>query len=497
MPLKKGISLIYLPKENILLWKKLWKEYPIKEWIEIFQEKLKKIPYPTKWIEEEPFLEKNPYKELSIGKKIKEELEKYDFLILFPSLYPFFDLEKLEELIKIHIKYEPQISFVENAPPGLSSWILSKDLLQDLEVSSFKDFSSLEEFIRKHLEKFYVEIDFWEPDLRIYRLDFSLNKERSLYESRNFFHKLSSSQMLSPYSYIEKVLKSSPEILFSFPSWLEIEISSSCLYACIFCPRQYVHIEEAYISWEHIRNIQRFLENSLGDTTLCLGGWGEPLEHPDIEDILTFFLKNPHVPRIFLESNGYFLEKIFPLLEKEELLEKLYLIININSLKHYLYIHQVPSSFYKKVRENLQKLSKIAPPSWKKQVYLQALKLKENEYEIDSLFHFAEEELGFSFLLQKYNSYINYLPDRKLADLSPLDRFFCWHLRRDLFIRANGDVLFCKQDIFQKKIRGNLLKTPLKEIWERQKEDWIKNFYGKYPKYPNCTSCDEYYTFNF
>jgi radical SAM protein with 4Fe4S-binding SPASM domain len=83
--------------------------------------------------------------------------------------------------------------------------------------------------------------------------------------------------------------------------------------------------------------------------------------------------------------------------------------------------------------------------------------------------------------------------------MTPLERYACWHLRRDLFIRANGDVAFCKQTVDQRKnsARGNLDKDALAEIWQNQRADFVANFRGQYPTYLPCATCDEYFTFNY
>ena len=115
--------------------------------------------------------------------------------------------------------------------------------------------------------------------------------------------------------------------------------------------------------------------------------------------------------------------------------------------------------------------------------------------ELDEIYDLADK-LGISFLLQKYNSYIGLMPEKRVSDMTPLERFFCWHLRRDLYIRADGNASFCKQDIHSEKIRGNLKTENLDIIWKTTVTDWKNNYCNAYPEKPNCENCDEYYTFN-
>ena len=72
------------------------------------------------------------------------------------------------------------------------------------------------------------------------------------------------------------------------------------------------------------------------------------------------------------------------------------------------------------------------------------LKIEENEDELDNIFKLTDD-MKVEFLLQKYNSYNKTLPEKRVSDMTPLERSFCWHLRRDMFIRANGDVSFCNR----------------------------------------------------
>ena len=90
--------------------------------------------------------------------------------------------------------------------------------------------------------------------------------------------------------------------------------------------------------------------------------------------------------------------------------------------------------------------------------------------------------------------FAGFLPPCKPADLSPLERNVCWHLRRDFTILLNGDVPSCKTCLFD-QINGNVFESSLEEIWQKNNsliEDQIKNNYNK-----RCGKCDEYYTFNF
>jgi len=57
--------------------------------------------------------------------------------------------------------------------------------------------------------------------------------------------------------------------------------------------------------------------------------------------------------------------------------------------------------------------------------------------------------------------------------MEPFERIDCWHLKRDMIIRATGDVPVCKQDVKGEHIMGNVLKEDIKAVWERSKEYYL------------------------
>ncbi len=86
------------------------------------------------------------------------------------------------------------------------------------------------------------------------------------------------------------------------------------------------------------------------------------------------------------------------------------------------------------------------------------------------------------------------MPEKRVSDLTPIQRNFCWHLTRDLYIHSDSTVSLCKQK--EKRI-GNLKNNSLIEIWESGMEDFKKSFLNKHELInAPCLGCDEWYTFN-
>lgn len=428
-------------------------------------------------------------------------------IALANGVYPLLDLTVTQKLHGIHVEYRADISYAENMPPGMALNFVSRDLLESLDIMEAKDgdlSSGIRPFVEKNINQFHAEVHYEEPDLRLLRLDFSLASRRSLVKTAAFLNKLSETPtpqaLENPYAQLQEVLQASPELLHTFPSYIEIEFSVSAEAKSYFSPLSVIEQSAAKLSRPHFQKILEYIATGYGDTSVCASGLGEPLEHPEAVDFLREILEEQSTRYVFVEANGIHLEKLRPLASHASA-GKLRIIVMLNSLERYEELSGSPKASLAAVKKSIQSLAadlNAAGKNAAEMIYLQALKVEENEAEIDSLYALAEE-LGISFLLQKYNRYAGLLPERRVSDMTPLERYSCWHLRRDLFIRANGDVAFCKQTVDPKKptARGNLSKDLLADIWAGQKADFVLNYQGKYPVHLPCANCDEYFTFNY
>lgn len=432
-------------------------------------------------------------------KQMEALLKEFEHLAYLPGIYPLLDLASSYTLYQMHYEYLADFSYIENMPPGSYVYFYSYMLLKNETFQEIKeDFpkeASLSEYIKKNLNQFHVEIHWEEPDLRLLRLDFSCATTRSMVKTVKFLDLIDKNEPLMPQ--LEHYFKKNPSLLFFWPSYIELEIYSGCEYKCLFCPRQYSEQKTYKMNLQNLNKILEFCEKGAQDTTICLGGMGEPLEHEEALSFCEQILQKDSVKELIVETNGYYLEKILKLLDIPEV-KKLKIIVNLSSLKNYAHLHGASTEKKEKVLQNLkiwnQKIKEKDLTHYKI-TWMQVLKITDNEDEVDELYHFCEQE-GMNFLFQKYNRYIDLMPERRVSDMTPLERFFCWHLRRDLFIRANGEVAFCKQDVLNKASRGNLNEKDLESIWISQKNDWEKNYLGVLSKIPNCEACDEYFTFN-
>jgi spiro-SPASM protein len=133
-----------------------------------------------------------------------------------------------------------------------------------------------------------------------------------------------------------------------------------------------------------------------------------------------------------------------------------------------------------------------------KNAYVQAVRMKQNEERLEKFYRNWKAKTD-NVIIQKYDSFATYLPDRSVADLSPLERPPCRHLARDLSILIDGTVPLCK-DCLAPRINddsialGNVFEEGLEKLWQKGERYFIDHMKGDYPSI--CKRCDEYHTYN-
>lgn len=411
---------------------------------------------------------------------------------LFDGLAPLSDPKLISELATRHDKYLAQYSYSENLPPGIVPRILSREFVRSLPPGYA---GGTQEFLAKNINHYDTEIFYSSPDLRQWRLDFSLKDTRSKMLVSSFLSRKSDWK----YEEIQPFLSENPEVFRSAPGYYEIEVFRGCESECVFCPRQSLDPSQDGIALEPaiLDSILNQAEEFGSDYSLCFGGLGEPTLHPKLDELIRRALQSTHLKELFIESALYaspekLIQGILSVGEEER--KKISLIVNLTTRDKQTYTRLYGKDNLEKVLRHLEEVSRVLPKS---SVYLQFLKIKDVDPELDSWYE-ETQKAGYEVILQKYNSYADKLAQRRASDLTPLGRDFCWHLSRDLYVNADGSVSVCKQipASFSPAL-GNLKTDSLKEIWKKGNPHFAASVRGQHDRIPApCLNCDEWYTFN-
>ncbi len=450
-------------------------------------------------LKSEPFVFiRDEENDLAFWKKIFAETSASHIAVIMADA-AFFDPGALTEMGEVHLKYLAEFTFSENLPGGFSCEIFSSELVKHLPETDEKTLP-LDKVIKSNINQFDVELFYMEPDIRDKRILFRLTSPRERRIMENLYR---INNAVPEYRDIRGLIESNPEVLFTAPAYIEMEITGECSLDCLFCYRKSLKEQRGLMKKAEFQNLLESMRGYGLPYTLCFGGSGEPSDHPEFYAFMDAAVNEPLVELLVIETNGIKADLNFKgYLEKPEN-SKIKVIINNNALDDKSYRRFHGGDEYNRVFNNIISLAELNKDG--DRIYVQVMKINEtDEFEnegdtrtyLDNFYDFWE---GYKvpIILQKQNTYLGRITDRTYSDLSPIKRVPCWHLQRDMYVLADGTVAFCRQDIDGENSYGNLNASTLKEILEKQKEAFLSDYKGKLSTSPDCSLCDEWYTFNF
>lgn len=427
---------------------------------------------------------------------------------------PFLNEKLTSDLIEMHSKYAAEYSFADGFPYGLTPELIESgtaSILSELSKSSLKaegekpmDREALFSVMKGDINSFEIETLIADEDYRLLRFNFEASSKINFLACKNLYAEAQNQkiELSDPYA-LSNLASKMPLVMQTIPAFYNIQISSK--YNHKYC----YSLESAgknpktkdFMAFSDFQKILSQIKDFSESAVISLSAFGEPLLNPEF---LKFALEviNQNDPNhnisLLIETDG--------LLVTEELASKIAesaksknaevnWIIYLDAVEKSMYakLHNCPESDFEKALASIPLLEK----HFESHVYPQFLRMKTNEEQLESFYRFWKEKESPSkgeIIIQKYNSVCGLLPDLKSADLSPVNRLPCWHLRRDMTILSDGSVPFCFQLSFDKSA-GNILTDGIEKVWESFADILKKHIDADYPA--NCGICDESYTFNF
>lgn len=432
---------------------------------------------------------------------------------------PFINVELTRKLLETHCKYKSEYTFSDGYPNGFSPEIIDTgtcgilcELAKKTYIEEGKKAISRDgifSFIKNDINSFDIQTIISDEDWRLYRFNFCTDKKENFLACKELYPSFATCKNVE--ELCTKAAKNQ-NILKTVPSFYEIQICDKSSGSCIYSPYEDSYRNKYKKEATSSNEMMKFddfatLIDKISDfsnkAVIGFSLWGEPLFHKDIIKFIEKVLSYDKMS-VFIETDGIlitddFIEKIDVLYRERNnqlsLWSRIMISIKIDCFTDVKYriLHPECNCSIKTLMENVAKLNKVIGNN----VYPQFVRMNENEDELENFFRFWKEKESPSkgqFIIQKYDNYSGFLPNRKPADLSPLERNVCWKLRRELSILTNGDVVFCREHVLDNCI-GNVFTEELSNIWKRKNKCLCEQIEGKYTG--KCKDCDEYYTFNF
>ena len=425
-------------------------------------------------------------------------------VFISPLEAPFVDVKATAKLFQQHKKYKAEYSFAEGYPEFLFPQVLNSGMCAILssfvkDDNSIISHSFIFDIIKKDINSYDIETLVAPQDARMLKLKLLVETKRDLMLCNQFAG-------ITAENYID-FLENAPLKSKTLPRYYMLELYPEHIKRPIYAPPQ---IENSMpIKAEDFYTIIEKISQFSDDAIISLSIYGEPLLHENFTQFVQKILSHKNLS-ILVETHGTCKdarEKITAI--KDMVLNEpirpcntppLYWITDIDATTATTYakVYDAEEKEAETLLKQAYETAEYAMAVFASNAYVQFVRMNENENDLEG-FYRSWKERGAQVIIQKYDHFCKVLPDRRVADLSPLYRMPCRHLPREMCICSNGDVLLCREDVQRKHIMGNVLKEDMSEIWKRF--DDILNAHIKAEKLNEvgglCELCDEYYTYNF
>ena len=419
--------------------------------------------------------------------------ERMTTVLSISGFCPLLDRPTSLDLLQRHRRYLASFTYGENLAAGLTPDFVSREFF---ELDKKPD-GDLHSFVFKNFHELDAEIAFYQPDLRIFRLELNGLTARSAEILKSLKARVKDSVSLQ---WLSDTIQSQPSVLRPWPSYIEMELSSAS-------PVQDRLLPEAGNQQlpkpERETILQSIASMPPQEITVCLGGLGDSGADEESVSVALSLLEMDSVKEVFVETYGYDLVRWIQEADRhgQAPWNKLSFIVRLCSLRSDRYDYFYAGGNLNQVLQQLEQVQ-----SWLKNLeadrsnktpsfFVEMQKIREVEDEIHDFFQ-KFDPTPITPILRKQNTYCGQLENRSIADLTPLIRGFCWHLARDLYINAEGKVPLCRQDPHASRISASVQDETLLSIFQAGDREYVHSMKGQHDQIQApCLQCDEWYLF--
>ncbi|MEE1290659.1 MAG: spiro-SPASM protein [Spirochaetota bacterium] len=409
-----------------------------------------------------------------------KEVKNSDHVMVMNATNPFLDKNFIHNMFSRHKDFMADYTYSIGYPDGLLPTILSVSCLKQLQeisknveidVGECKDY--LFQLLSKDINSFDVETFISPVDLRIKRCSVGNSDAGELIFTSALVEKLG---LNASFDDLVLFISQNSQYLFSTIYSLFIDITNNEATSATYLPKNTSTVD--FMDLGTIQKIAQEFSEINSKIKVIIGNKCEPMIHPDFVNVVNVFAEKGF--NVIIETFANVLPE--NLSEISEF-DNVTFVFKIDAQNENTYRMIHPNGDYKTAINNYEKVKELGFKA-----YFQIVRTVETENDIEVLIKNKQSNL----LIKKYSSYCNVLADKKVVDLSPLERFECYHLRRDMYLDSAADVYYC---IYSDKKIGNAKLEKITELINKQKNAFISHAQGQMSDF--CKLCDDYYTFNF
>ena len=419
---------------------------------------------------------------------------------------PFLDLGISRRMLENHRRYFAEYTFADGFPDAVAPTILNHDMPERLLTlvkpeDDPADWELLFTVLRRDINAFEVETELSNQDYRGLRLHLRCNCRRNYLLCRALYGAGARDEQS-----LLRLVQERAELLRTVPAYSSVQVVREVVQPVLYDPFRLVSdprlgpvevqhrsneaggTDELELAPEKFAEYLDMLASFSGDAVVEISHWGEAGRHSRLQELVSAAVARPSISLIVRTGgvgwpNGM-LERV-----AESADESVRLVIELDANEPELYRTIRGEGF-----AEAQRFTERALELFGSRCHIQAVRTDLNEEPLEDYYRSWKTRTE-NVIIQKYDDCAGRLTPRKVVDLSPIKRYPCWHLKRDLVVLLDGSVPVCKQDLDLEHRLGNVFEDGIESVWAAADRFYRAHLSEDYPSI--CRSCDEYYTFNF
>ncbi len=227
------------------------------------------------------------------------------------------------------------------------------------------------------------------------------------------------------------------------------------------------------------------------DALVVLGGFGDPLLHPDLGEVLAA-CRQAGVFGLAVRTNGLAMQGDVIDLLIEHGVDVVNVTVDAHSAETYRALHNADG--FDRVVANIEALrARIVERGAGPAIVPEMAKLRVTLPEQEAFFDDWIRRVGWANIVTP-SHYAGQLPDQSVMTTAPPQRSRCARLWSRLMILADATAVTCDQDFAASQPVGNAATDPIEAIWTGAPLTALRNAHaqGNPSNHPLCPACDEW-----
>ncbi|MCG3136968.1 MAG: hypothetical protein HJJLKODD_00809 [Phycisphaerae bacterium] len=229
------------------------------------------------------------------------------------------------------------------------------------------------------------------------------------------------------------------------------------------------------------------------DLLVVLGGFGDPLLHPQFAEIAQWLHSAPLAAWV-IRTSGLALDAATVELLIQTRPDFVQILLDANSPETYQQIHGVDG--FDRVIANIHALeaARHRQDQLTPAILVSQTKANETLGEMEKFYDRWVKVFGWA-MVEGYSHYARQLPDRMVLNMAPPKRHPCRRIRRRLTLLADGQWVACDEDFKGLYPLGRLSNQSLAETWNSAALTTLHEAHVQqnYSTHPLCATCDEWH----